>query len=73
MEFKKTIETAEKPPVTLNDVMPKFRGNQSEAAIYFTCNRATIRKYPQDKKGDTHEIVVRNGQLRIFTDTGRAE
>lgn len=73
MDILKKIEAPEKAPVTLNDVMPNFRGNQSEAAIYFTCNRATIRKYLQDKTGETHEIVVRNGQLRIFTDTGRAE
>lgn len=68
----KPIQMPAKETVTLNDIMPQFRGNQTHAAEYFTCNRATIKKYLKDMKGEKHEIIKRGDRLRIFSDLGRA-
>lgn len=67
------IKMPEKETVTLNDIMPQFRGNQTHAAEYFTCNRSTIKKYLSDKDGKKHTIIKRGDRLRIFSDLGRAE
>lgn len=68
----KPIQMPEKENVTLHDIMPQFRGNQTHAADYFTCNRATIKKYLNDKDGEKHTIIKRGDRLRIFSDLGRA-
>ena len=68
----KPIQMPAKETVTLHDIMPQFRGNQTHAADYFTCNRATIKKYLKDKDGEKHTIIKRGDRLRIFSDLGRA-
>ncbi|HDL6465514.1 TPA: protein ninH [Escherichia coli] len=48
---------------TIPELLVMVRGNQTEVARILNCNRATVRKYIDDKDAKKHAIV--NGVLMV--------
>ncbi|AAP16203.1 protein ninH [Escherichia coli O28ac] len=42
---------------TIPELLIQTRGNMTEVSRMLNCNRATVRKYAEDKEGKGHAIV----------------
>lgn len=54
---------------TIPELLICTRGNQTEVARILNCNRATVRKYVDDKDAKKHAIV--NGVLMVHRGWGK--